>query len=106
MHDRRVVDRDRDQLAVEERRHLAGEADHRQQVDAVQRRGDVEDLLVHGQDVRERRPRLDAVGQDHDPGVVGAEADLVLREDHPSRHLAPQRPLVERGWEPGQQNTR
>ncbi len=35
--------------------------------------------------------------------MVGAEADLVLGQDHPLRHLTPQRPLLERAGEAGQQ---
>ena len=34
--------------------------------------------------------------------MVGAEADLVLGEDHPARHLSTQRPLLERAREAGQ----
>ncbi len=106
MHDRRVVDDDRQQLPVEEGGDLAGEPDHREQVDPVHRRRAIENLLTHGQDVGERRAGLDPVGQHHDPGVVGAEADLVLGENHPARELAAQRPLVERCREARQQHAR
>ena len=61
---------------------------------------------MHRQHVGERRPRLDPVGEDHDPGVVGAEADLVLGEDHPARQLAAQRALVERAREARQEHAR
>ncbi len=104
MLDLRVGDLDGEQLAVAQGGDLAGEADHREQVDAVHRRGHVQHLLAHRQDVDERRARLDPVRQHHDPGVVGTEADLVLGEDHPARHLAAQRALVERAREPGQQH--
>ena len=54
-----------------------------------------------GQDVGEGRPGLEPVREQHDPVVVGAEADLVLGEDHPLRYLASERPLLERAREPG-----
>ena len=92
------------QLAVEERRDLPREPDHREQVDAVQRRRHVEHLVADRQHVGERRPRLDPVGEEHDPGMVGAEPDLVLGEDHPARDLAAQRALVERRREAGQEH--
>ena len=41
-------------------------------------------------------------GRTHDPGVVGAEPDLVLGEDHPARDLAAQLTLVERPGKPGE----
>ena len=86
-----------------ERRDLARDPDHREQVGAVHRRRHVEHLVDERQHVGERRPRLEPVGQQHDPVVVGAEADLVLGEDHPARHLAAQRPLLERPGEAGQE---
>ena len=89
MEDRRILHVDGLQLTVEQRRDLTREPDHREQIDAVHRRRHVEHLLVHRQDVGQRRARLDPVGQQHDPGVVGAEADLILGEDHPARELAP-----------------
>ena len=104
MHDRRVGHLDRQQLAVEQRRHLTGEADHREQVGTVHRRSHVEHLLAQRQHVGQRRPRLDAVRQHHDAGMVRAEPDLVLGKDHPARYLSPQRPLVERRREAGQQD--
>ena len=47
------------------------------------------------QDVREG-VGLGAVGEQHDPRVVGAEVDLVLRQDHPVRELAAHRATLER----------
>ena len=84
------------QLASEQRGDLAREADHRQQVDAIHGRRDVEHLVANREHVHERRPRLGAVGQHHDPGVVVSEPDLVLGEDHPARRLTAQLTLVER----------
>ena len=49
------------QLPVEERRDLAREPDHREQVDAVHRRRHVEHLLAHRQHVGQRRAGLDPV---------------------------------------------
>ena len=93
------------ELAVEERRDLARQADHREQVDAIHGRSHVEHDVPDRKDVEERRPRLDAVGQRHDPRVVVAEADLVLGEDHPARGLAPELALVERLVEDRQEGT-
>ena len=56
-----------------------------------------------GRTSAKRRPGLQPVGEQHDPGVVGAEPDLVLREDHPAGHLAAERPLLERPGEAGQE---
>ena len=78
-------------------------ADHREQVGPVHRRRHVEHLVDERQHVGERRPRLEPVRQQHDPGVVGAEPDLVLGEDHPPRGLAAERPLLERPGEAGQE---
>jgi hypothetical protein len=47
-----------------------------------------EHFVGQRQDVCQRRPGLDAVWEHHDPGVVRAEADLVLGEDHPVAQLA------------------
>ena len=63
-------------------RDLAREAVDRLQVRPVARGLDEEHVVDERQDVEERRPRL-GLGQEHDPGVVGAEPDLVLGEDHP-----------------------
>ena len=104
MQDRGVDDVDRNELPVEERGHLAGETDHREQVDPVHRRRRVEHLLAHRQHVGERRSRLDPVREHHDPGVIGAEPDLVLGQDHPARELAAERPLVERRREARQED--
>ena len=93
------------ELAAEQRGHLAREPDHREQVDAVHRRRHVEHLVADRQHVDERRARLEAVRQHHDPGVVVAEADLVLGEDHPARGLAAELALVERLVEDRQKRT-
>ena len=74
---------------------------HREQVGSVHRRGRLEHLIDDRQDVDERRPGLEPVREQHDPGVVGAEADLVLGEDHPARYLAAELPLLERPGEAG-----
>ena len=84
------------QLAVEQRRDLAGDAEHREQVDAVDRRRHVEHLVADRKHVDERRARLGPVREHHDPRVVVAEADLVLGEDHPARRRAAELALVER----------
>ncbi len=84
------------ELTVEQRGDLACDTHHGEQVDAVHGRRRVEDAVANGEHVDERSARLEAVGQQHDPGVVVAEAHLVLGEDHPSRSLAPELALVER----------
>jgi hypothetical protein len=94
------------ELAVEERRHLAGEADHRQQIDAVDRRRHVEHVVADRQHVEERRAGVRPLGQDHDPGVVLAETDLVLGQDHPAGGLTAQLALVERHVEDRQVRAR
>ena len=93
--DRRILGAGRMQLSAEQRRDLAREPDHREQVDAIHGRCHVEDLLADREHVDERRPRLDPVGQQHDPRVILPEADLVLGEDHPARRLTAQLALVE-----------
>ena len=94
--DGRIVRLGRMELASEERRDLARDADHREQVDPVHRRRDVEHLVADRKHVHERRSRLGAVREHHDPRVVVAEADLVLGEDHPARRLPSKLALVER----------
>jgi hypothetical protein len=103
---RRILDLGQPQLSAEERRHLPRETDHREQVDAVDRRSRVEHLVADREDVQERRAGLGPVGQDDDPGVVLAEADLVLGQDHPARRLAAELPLVERDVEDRQVRAR
>ena len=49
-------------------------------------------------------PGLDPVREHHDPGVIGAEPDLVLGQDHPARELAAERPLIERCREARQED--
>ena len=94
--DRRIIGLGQPQLAAAERGDLSRDPDHRQQVGPVHRRRRVEHLVDERQDVGERRPRREPVREQHDPVVVGAEADLVLGEDHPLGHLAAERALLER----------
>ena len=103
---RGIVRFGRAQRPVAERRDLAGDPDQREEVGPVHGRRHVEHLVGERQDLRQGRPRLDRGGEQHDAGVVGAEADLVLGEDHPPRHLAPQLPLLERSREAGEQRAR
>ena len=78
---------------VEQRRDLAGDAVDRRQVGPVVAGLDLEHRVGERQHVGERRARLVRGVEEHDPGVVGAEVDLVLGEDHPvgdlAAHLAP-----------------
>ncbi len=101
-----IVGLGRMELATEERRDLARDADHREQVDAVHRRRDVEHLVADREHVDERRSRLGAVGENHDPRVVVSEADLVLGQDHPARRLPAKLALVERLVEDRQERAR
>ncbi len=80
--------RRRRELDVEKRRHLARHAVDGEQVRSVVAGLEHQHLVGQRQDVGQRRPGLDAVRKDHDPGVVRAEVDLVLGEDHPVAHLA------------------
>jgi hypothetical protein len=84
------------ELAAEQRGDLAREPDHGEEVDPVDGRNDVEDLVADREHVHERRPRFEPVRQQHDPRVVVPEADLVLGQDHPARRLATELPLVQR----------
>ncbi len=84
------------QLSVEKRRDLSSKSHHREQVDAIDRRRDVEHLVSDRKRVHERRSGLDAVGEHHDSPVLVAEADLVLGQDHPVRALAAELALLER----------
>ena len=84
------------ELPSEQRRDLARQSDHGEQVDAIHGRNDVENLVADREHVDQRRPRLDPVGQQHDSRVILTEADLVLGEDHPARRLTAQLALVER----------
>ena len=54
-----------------------------------------EDRVRERKHVRERRSRLDPVRQNHDAGVIHAELDFVLGEDHPVAELAANLALVE-----------
>ncbi len=93
------------QLAAEERRDLAREADHREQVDPIHGRNHVEHLVPDRDYVAERRPRLRTVREQHDSRVVVPEADLVLGQDHPPRRLAAELALVEGLVEDRQERT-
>ena len=93
------------ELAAEERRDLARDADHREQIDAIDRRRHVEHLVADREHVDERRARLEILGQHHDPRVVVAEPDLVLGQDHPARGLAAKLALVERLVEDREERT-
>ena len=86
----RVFPRRRRELEPVERGYLAGDSVDREQIGPVPGRLQQQDVLREGELVRERRARLPLVGQQHDPGVVDAELDLVLREDHSVRELAAQ----------------
>ena len=81
--------RRRRELRVEECRHLAGDAVDGDEVRPVVARLQLQDRVRQRQHVRERRPGLDPVWQEHDSGVIGAQLDLVLGEDHPVAELAP-----------------
>jgi hypothetical protein len=63
--------------------HLAGDAVDAQAVGPVRRDLELEHVGGDREHVGERRARLEVLGQDHDPGVLGADGDLVLGEDHP-----------------------
>ncbi len=83
------------EVDVEQRRHLTGDAVDARQVGPVVARLDLEHGVRERQDVGERRARLERGVEEHDPRVVRAELDLVLREDHPVRQLAAHLPLLE-----------
>ena len=88
--------RRRSELEPEERRHLARDAVDAQQIDPVPRRLDVHDQVGERKHIGERCSRL-GLGQDHDPGVIGAELELALGQDHSPRDLTAQLCLPERG---------
>ena len=94
------------QLSVEQRRDLARQSDHGEQIDPIRRRCDVEDSVPDRQHVDERRSRLDSAREHDDAGVIRPEADLVLGQDHPSRGLAAKLALVERAVEDREQRAR
>ena len=75
---------------------LARDAVETELVRPVGRGLEVEHLGPERQDLLQRLPRPQPVGlQDHDPGVVGADLELVLGEDHPLGDLAAQLGLLE-----------
>ncbi len=100
-----IVGLGRMELASEEARDLARNADHREQVDPIHGRRDVEHLVADRKHVDERRSGLGPFREHHDPCVVVPEADLVLGEDHPARCLPAQLALVQRLVEDRQEGT-
>ena len=84
----RIASRGRRELGPGKRRHLARDAVDRGQVGPVVAGLDLEHVLAERQEVGERRTHLPLRRQHHDPGVVGAELELALGEDHPVRDLA------------------
>ena len=94
--DRGIVRCRRVELSVQQRRDLPRETDHREEIDPVDRRRDVEHVIADREDVGEWRSRLRPVLEHHDPGVILAEADLVLGEDHSPRELPAKGAFVER----------
>ena len=99
----RILARHRPQLRREERRDLAGDAVDRQQVAAVHRRRDIEDLVPDREHVAKRSSRRHAFLEHHDPALVVAELELALGQDHPPRDLPTQLRLAERLVRPGQE---
>ena len=93
----RIDPRRRSELEPEERRHLARNAVDAEQIDPVPRRIEVHDQVGEREHVAKRCPRL-RFGQDHDSGVIGAELELALGEDHSARDLAAQLRLPQRGF--------
>ena len=97
----------RPELELVEGGNLARDPVDREQIRPVARRLEEQHLLDERQHVAERRPGL-GLGEHHDPGVVGAEGDLVLGENHPVRELAADLPLLElepaREHRPGQRD--
>ena len=93
------------ELATEEGGDLARDADHREQVDAIDGGRHVEHVVADREDVDERRAGLGALGEQHDPRVVGPEAHFVLGEDHPAGGLPAELALVERLVEDRQERT-
>ena len=69
---------------------LARDAVDAEAVGPVRRDLELEDVGGDRQDAGERRARLGALVEDDDPRVVGADAELVLGEDHPVGDLAAQ----------------
>jgi hypothetical protein len=63
--------------------HLAGHPVDAEAIHAVGVHLELEDRLGDGDDLAERRARLDPVVEHHDPVGVVADLELGLREDHP-----------------------
>jgi hypothetical protein len=84
----RVQTRRRRKLGARQRSDLARDAVDRRQIGPVESRLDLEHVVDEWKHVRERRAGLGDVVEDDDPGVVGAELELALGQDHPARHLA------------------
>ena len=87
--------RRRRELQLVQRRDLARETVDRQQVGAVPGDLDLQHVLGERQHLAERRARLEAVPEHHDPTVVLAELELALGEDHPVRELAAELPRLD-----------
>ena len=75
--------------------HLARDAVDAQAVGAVRRDLELEHVGGDRQDLEQRRAGRGAVVEHHDPGVVGADRELVLGQDHPRRLDAAQLGLAE-----------
>ena len=84
---RRIGPGHRPQLAVQQRRDLTRDTVDREEIGAIPGRLEVEHLVGERQHIRQRRARLERIVEHDDPGVVGAEVELVLGEDHPLRDL-------------------
>ena len=92
--ERRLLARQRPKLGVEERGDLARDPVDREAVGPVPRHLDLQDVLAERKHVAKRRPRLVRLGQDEDPGVLVAQPELGLGEDHPVGDAAAElRPL-------------
>ena len=65
------------------RRHLPRDPDDREEVRAVRRDLDVEDRIVEAVGLLEVGPRLEVVGDDQDPRVLGRDPELPRGAEHP-----------------------
>ena len=81
--------------SAEERPDLSCETVDGEQIRTVAGHLDLEDLVADGEEIDERRPGLGRFRENEDAGVVLAELELLLGEDHPCRALAPHRPLFD-----------
>src|SRR5207247_8660703 len=83
------------QLGIEERGHLARNAVDGKEVWPVRRDLELENGVGEREDIREGRTRLEGIGEDEDAGVVLAQLELALGEDHPVGELPPKFRLLE-----------